>query len=181
MPQRRFSAGKIPRSTHIRIRYYFTHPRPSAERVPTKEETDKREMQDRRLMLLNKDRRAEAFAELEAQDAEKERECALAENARRRQAATGIFLCLLELKRPVEAAEAAWVRLGLCETEEERREVKQPKARVSVALSSRKLCISVLLDTKPNSLQADGVARDISKLEIITISYCNIPCHPKHT
>eukprot|EP00903_Cladosiphon_okamuranus_P008686 g8322.t1 len=98
--------------------------KPSPERVPTKEETDKREMQERRLMLLNKDRRAQALAELEAQDAEKERERELAEKARRRKAAMGIFLCLLELKRPVEAAEAAGVRLGMCETEEERRQVE---------------------------------------------------------
>lgn len=132
-----------------------------AERVPTKEETDKREMQERRLMLLNKDRRAEALAELEAQDVEKERERELAENARRRQAAMGIFLCLLELKRPVEAAQAAGVRLGMCETEAERRQVTiQPNGsgftRVLVGRISS-LCVlhltSNLLRSKPMGLR----------------------------
>lgn len=80
-------------------------------------------MQKRRLMLLNKDRRAEALAELEAQDAERGREREVAENARRRQAATGIYRCLLEMKQPVQAAEAARVRLGMCETKEEQRQV----------------------------------------------------------
>lgn len=95
------------------------------ERVPTKEETDKREMQERRLMLLNKERRAEALAELEAEDAQREREREVAERARRREAATGIYRCLLEMKQPVEAAEAARLRLDMCETNEERRQVKQ--------------------------------------------------------
>ena len=91
-----------------------------SERVPTKEETDKREIQLRKLVLLNKEKKAKALAELEAQDAEREREREAAENARRRRAATGIYLCLLELKQPVQAAEAARMRLGMCDTEEER-------------------------------------------------------------
>lgn len=104
----------------------FALPALRLERVPTKEETDKREMQERRLMLLNKERRAEALADLESEDTEREREREIAENARRREAATGIYRCLLELKQPVEAAEAARVRLGMCETEEERRQVTRP-------------------------------------------------------
>ncbi|CAM9590255.1 unnamed protein product [Ectocarpus fasciculatus] len=98
--------------------------KPSPERIPTKEETDKREMQERRLMLLNKDRRAAALAELEAQDAEREREREAAEHARRRKAATGIYRCLLEMKQPVQAAEAARARLDMCETREERQQVE---------------------------------------------------------
>lgn len=95
------------------------------ERVPTKEETDKREMQERRLMLLNKERRTEALAELAAEDAERERERQVTESARRREAATGIYRCLLEMKQPVQAAEAARVRLSMCETKEERRQVRR--------------------------------------------------------
>ncbi|CBJ26015.1 hypothetical protein Esi_0018_0095 [Ectocarpus siliculosus] len=98
--------------------------KPSPERVPTKEETDKREMQERRLMLLNKDRRAEALAQLEAQDAEREREREATEHARRRKAATGVYRCLLEMKQPVQAAEAARARLDMCETREERQQVE---------------------------------------------------------
>ncbi|CAM9232781.1 unnamed protein product [Ectocarpus sp. 12 AP-2014] len=98
--------------------------KPSPERVPTKEETDKREMQERRLMLLNKDRRAEALAQLEAQDAEREREREATEHARRKQAATGIYRCLLEMKQPVQATEAARTRLDMCETREERQQVE---------------------------------------------------------
>lgn len=104
-------------------------------------------------MLLNKDRRAEALAELEAQDVEKERAREQAENARRRQAASGIFLCLLELKRPLEAAEAAGVRLGMCETGEERRQVQEyGKGWGSAARSSHELCLSVMLDTDLHSM-----------------------------
>lgn len=123
---------------------YHAFPLFCSEWVPTKEETDKREMQERRLMLLNRDKRTEALAELKAQDAEKERERELAENARRRQAATGIFLCLLELNRPVEAATAAGVRLDMCETQEERRQVMQQGVGFSLSLASRALvCLSV--------------------------------------
>lgn len=123
-------------------------------------------MQERRLMLLNRDRRAEALAELEAQDVEKERERELAENARRRQAATGIFLCLLELKRPVEAAEAAGVRLGMCETEEERRQVNN-KGRVSAIISPRELgasiCMCFFLTQIYTAFKADWGACDTRK------------------
>lgn len=95
----------------------------ASERVPTKEETDEREMQERRLMLLNKDRRAEELAKLEAQEVERERERAVAEHPRRRHAATGIYRCLLELKQPVKAAAAARARLDMCESKEELRQV----------------------------------------------------------
>lgn len=73
--------------------------------------------------MLNKDRRAEALAKLEAQDAERTREREATEHARRRQAATGIYRCLLEMKQPVQAAEAARARLDMCETRDERQQV----------------------------------------------------------
>lgn len=80
-------------------------------------------MQQRKLMLLNEERRAEALADLEAQEEMKRREREIAEKARRKEAAAGIFRCLLDLKQPVAAARAARVRLGMCETEQERRKV----------------------------------------------------------
>ncbi|CAM9218792.1 unnamed protein product [Scytosiphon promiscuus] len=98
--------------------------KPSPARVPTKEEMDEREMQERRLALLNKDRRVVELAKLAAQEVEKERERAATEHARRRHAATGIYRCLLELKKPVQAAEAARARLDMCETKRERRQVE---------------------------------------------------------
>lgn len=97
----------------------------AVERVPTEEETEKREIQLRKLVLMNKEKRATALAELAAQDAERERQREAEENARRRRAATGVYLCLLELKQPVQAAEAARARLGMCKTEEERHQVRR--------------------------------------------------------
>lgn len=76
-------------------------------------------------MLLNEERRAEALAELEARETERNRQRAIAEQARRKDAATGIFLCLLDLQEAVPSAEAARVRLNMCETNEERRQVSQ--------------------------------------------------------
>lgn len=121
-------------------------------------------------MLLNKDRRAEALAELEGQDAEKERERALTENARRRQAAMGIFLCLLELKRPVEAAEAAGVRLDMCEIEEERRQVIQPTAAgFGRSHRSRSVC---LCRRQLTSFQAVGLRAVLrTKLVVFITTY----------
>lgn len=111
-------------------------------------------MQERRLMLLNKERKAEALAELEAEDAEKKREREVAENARRREAATGIYRCHLEMKQPVEAAEAARLRLGMCETEEERRQVTR---RNRLVFASTVNCFCGRLCSIPSvSDQTDG-------------------------
>lgn len=95
------------------------------ERVPTKQEVAEREVEVRKAMLLAEEKRAEAMLKFEAEDAERNREREIAEQKRRRQAATGIYQCLLALKQPVQAAEAARVRLAMCETKEEIRQVNQ--------------------------------------------------------
>lgn len=82
------------------------------------------EAQKRKLMTLPEEKRAEALALLDAREADKRRERDEAERARTRRAATGIYMCLLELKQPVEAAVAAKLRLGMCETDYERRKVR---------------------------------------------------------
>lgn len=82
------------------------------------------EAQKRKLMVLAEDARAEALAALNAQEADKRRQREEVERARIRRAATGMYLCLLELKQPVEAANAAKLRLAMCETEDESRQVR---------------------------------------------------------
>lgn len=91
--------------------------------MPTKEDVEKKERQDRKLMLMDAGRRAEALAQFREEEARKKLEREMAENARRKEAATGVFKCLLELKQPVAAAGAAKARLAACETPEERRQV----------------------------------------------------------
>lgn len=93
-------------------------------RAPTRQEKDKMEAQKRKLAILPEDRRVEALALLHAREADKRRQRDEVERARKRRAATGIYLCLLELKQPVEAAGAAKLRLDMCEAEDERRQVR---------------------------------------------------------
>ena len=75
----------------------------------------------RQLTILKKEKRAEALAKIEAQIYARRRERETDERVRRENAATGIYRCLLELKQPVQAAEAARVRLRMCDTEDDRR------------------------------------------------------------
>lgn len=74
-------------------------------------------------MLLDERRRAAALALIKIKDEERQRQREKAQAERTRQAATGAYRCFLEMRQPVEAAQTARVRLGLCETKEERREV----------------------------------------------------------
>lgn len=97
---------------------------PPSEPVPTKEDAEKKEKQERKLMLMDAGRRAEALAQFQEEEERKKLEREMAETARRKEAATGVFRCLLELKQPVAAAEAAKTRLASCETPEERRQVR---------------------------------------------------------
>lgn len=66
-------------------------------------------------MLLDEKARAKAVAALQDEEAERKRVQEDLETARRKRAATGVYQCLLELKQPVAAAEAARVRLGMCD------------------------------------------------------------------
>lgn len=81
------------------------------------------EVQRRKLMLLDEERRNDALAvlRLEEEQGRRQREIAVAE--RRRCAATGAYQCLLDLKQPVAAAQAARMRLEMCETQNERVQV----------------------------------------------------------
>ena len=81
------------------------------------------EKQERKLTLMDAGRRAEALAQFREEEARRELEREMVESARRKEAATGVLRCLLELKQPVAAAEAAKTRLAACETPEERRQV----------------------------------------------------------
>lgn len=80
-------------------------------------------------MLLNEARRAEAVAEMQAQEVERKRERDTAERARRGHAAMGVLKCLLELQQPVRAAQAARARLHMCDSVQERRQVFPRRAR----------------------------------------------------
>lgn len=68
-------------------------------------------------MLLDETGRAQALTVLRAEEVERKREQAQSEAARRKKAATGIYQCLLEMKEPVAAAQAARVRLRMCNGE----------------------------------------------------------------
>lgn len=93
------------------------------ERIPTKREIDEKGIKMRKLMLLNKEKRAKMLAEMEAQEDGRRQKREAAEEERRKDAATGIYRCLLKLKQPVQAAEAARMRLRMCQTEDEHRKV----------------------------------------------------------
>lgn len=86
-----------------------------AEPIPTKQEIDRKEAQTRKLMLLDKDARAKVLAAMQAEEVEVKRERERLEAIRIHRAATGVYECLLELKQPVAAAEAARMRLAMCD------------------------------------------------------------------